>query len=83
MALFMLSSTSLSDGFAARLRAARERLGSRETIADQLGISDVTLWRWESGQSSPTVVQLRKMQDLGFDVIQLLTGPPAPPHPYL
>ncbi|MEO8390677.1 helix-turn-helix transcriptional regulator [Polaromonas sp.] len=70
----MESSTGLSDGFAERLRAAREQLGSREAAAILLGISDVTLWRWESGQSSPTVEQLHHMQNLGFDVIQLLTG---------
>jgi DNA-binding XRE family transcriptional regulator len=73
----MKSAIALSDGFASRLREARERLGSRQAIADRIGISDVTLWRWESGKSSPTVAQLHKMQVLGFDVIQLLTGSSA------
>lgn len=72
----MLSSTGISEGFAGRLRAAREQLGSREAVANLLGISDVTLWRWESGQSSPTVEQLRQMQSLNLDVMQLLTGSP-------
>ena len=33
-----------------------------------------TLWRWESGQSSPTVEQLHQIQSVGFNVVRVLTG---------
>lgn len=71
----MKSSTCLTAGFSDRLRQEREQLDkTREAGAKLIGVSDVTLWRWESGQSSPSVEQLFQMQSAGFDVIRMLTG---------
>lgn len=66
---------SLTDGFAERLRELRDRVGwSRERMAEELKMGDVTLWRLEKGRSSPTLAQLELMQLAGMDVIFLLTG---------
>lgn len=65
----------LIDGFPGRLRELRDRSGlSREEMARELKVGDVTLWRLEKGQSSPTLAQLESMQQAGLDVIFLLTG---------
>jgi transcriptional regulator with XRE-family HTH domain len=66
---------SLTDGFAVRLRELRDHAGwSREQMAEELKIGDVTLWRLEKGRSSPTLAQLEQMQEAGLDVMYLLTG---------
>lgn len=65
----------LADGFPERLRELRDSAGwSRERMAHELKVGDVTLWRLEKGQSSPTLAQLKSMQEAGLDVIFLLTG---------
>lgn len=65
----------LVDGFSERLRELRDNSGwSRERMAQELKVGDVTLWRLEKGQSSPTLAQLESMQKVGLDVIFLLTG---------
>jgi transcriptional regulator with XRE-family HTH domain len=65
----------LLPGFPERLRELRALAGlNREEMARQVAIGDVTLWRLEKGQSSPTLAQLESMQEAGLDVMFLLTG---------
>ncbi|MEJ7872430.1 MAG: helix-turn-helix transcriptional regulator, partial [Rubrobacteraceae bacterium] len=56
------------------LKALREQRGlSRETLAVGADMSPVTLWRYETGQRSPTVDQLEKLAEvMGVEVGDLL-----------
>lgn len=41
-------------GFALHLRSLREAQGlSVKSLADQVGVSSVTIWKWERGDSKP------------------------------
>jgi transcriptional regulator with XRE-family HTH domain len=47
---------------------------SREELASLLGVTRTTIWRLETGGSSPTLELLTKLQEAEFDVAYLLTG---------
>lgn len=53
-----------------RLRAFRESSGlSQKDLADRLGISKITLLRWENGSAKPSQLAAQKLVALGFEEI--------------
>ncbi|MBS0195450.1 MAG: helix-turn-helix domain-containing protein [Planctomycetes bacterium] len=53
-----------------RLRAFRESSGlSQKELADRLGISKITLLRWENGSAKPSQLAAQKLVALGFEEI--------------
>ena len=53
-----------------RLRAFRESHGmSRATLAEGLGITPITLYRWETGSTRPSPLAAEKLHELGFGAI--------------
>lgn len=43
------------------IKAARVNAGfTQKEIADKLGVSKVTYWKWETGQSEPKFTQLQR-----------------------
>lgn len=44
------------------LKAARVNAGlTQEQLAEKLGVSPVTIWKWETGQSEPRFSQFKKL----------------------
>lgn len=44
------------------LKAARVNAGyTQEQLAEKLGVSPVTIWKWENGQSEPRFSQFKKL----------------------
>jgi transcriptional regulator with XRE-family HTH domain len=58
------------------LRQWRESNGlSRQDVADQFGVSAVTVWRWEAGERFPSVRYLPKLSKLtGISLEELMSG---------
>ncbi len=56
------------------IRAARERLGiTQEQLAIALGVSRITVNRWENGSRLPSILVLAKIAELvGCSVKELL-----------
>jgi transcriptional regulator with XRE-family HTH domain len=47
-----------------RLKEYRERQHmTREQLSGLLGVSMVTIWRWETGQAYPRASELKKISD--------------------
>lgn len=47
------------------LKAARVNAGLTQTeMAKELGVSTVTVWKWETGQTDPRFAQLQKFCDI-------------------
>lgn len=69
--------------FSESLQAARRQCGiSQMEAAERLGVSRQTIYRWESGESEPTLENLRSLADLyGMAVDELLNGPAEPDVP--
>lgn len=58
-----------------RLKEERKRLGhSQESFAALAGITRRPYAEWESGNTSPTAVQLAAMAGAGLDVMYVVTG---------
>ena len=56
--------------FNERLRHFRDSLGfSRVEFAAELGVSPVTLSRWEAGTTRPSAAASRKLEAMGFEVL--------------
>jgi transcriptional regulator with XRE-family HTH domain/tRNA G10 N-methylase Trm11 len=56
--------------FNERLRAFRESRGfSRADLASELGITPITLYRWETGSTRPSPLAAEKLNTLGFGAI--------------
>lgn len=54
-----------------RLRAFRDARGmSRATLAAHLGVTPITLYRWETGSTSPSPLAAQKLGELGFGAIR-------------
>jgi transcriptional regulator with XRE-family HTH domain len=59
----------------ARLKEERLRLGfSQEQFAEKAGVTRSPYTSWEAGKTSPTVVQLSALADIGVDTHYVLTG---------
>lgn len=44
------------------MKAARVNAGlTQEQLAEKLGVSPVTIWKWEHGQSEPKFSQFKKL----------------------
>ncbi|MUH03682.1 helix-turn-helix domain-containing protein [Bombella sp. ESL0387] len=53
-----------------RLREFREAMGlSRADLAENLGISSTTLYRWENGSAKPSPLAAKRLTDLGFGIV--------------
>ncbi|MCC6553435.1 MAG: DNA (cytosine-5-)-methyltransferase [Polyangiaceae bacterium] len=53
--------------FSERLRKFRDSLGfSRADLAAELGITPVTLYRWETGSTRPSPLAAEKLRSMGF-----------------
>lgn len=65
----------------ARLREARDAAGvSRVQLADQLGVRESTITKWESGQTSPRGHRVSKLAGmLGVSISWVLMGHGAEP----
>lgn len=47
---------------------------SQKALAHEIGVSEITIIRWEKGQTSPTVAQVAKLcSALGCDIGDLMT----------
>ena len=56
--------------FNERLRKFRDSLGlSKAALAAELGISPVTLYRWETGSTRPSPLAAEKLAAMGFGVV--------------
>lgn len=66
---------SISDIFVcSRLKEERERKRlSQAQVAEALGVTSKTVWRWEKEIPIPSD-KLNALQQLGFDVVFILTG---------
>lgn len=63
------------ESFAERLVAERSRLGWSQTdLRARMGVGKLTQIRYEKGETSPGVDYLATLDDLGFDVMYLITG---------
>lgn len=58
----------------AKIRQLRERLGmTQKQLADALGLSQVAICLWETGENVPTIQNLYRLADiLGCDARDLL-----------
>ncbi|BBL73996.1 helix-turn-helix domain-containing protein [Methylomagnum ishizawai] len=79
-----------ADGWHARLREERERLGHSQPIFGGFGgVKKQTQIAYEQGKSSPDIEYLQAIEKVGADVFYVLTGArmqpqtpaPAPPPP--
>lgn len=69
----------------------RKRIESRKTIAEiaaEMDVADNTVWRWETGNRTPSVVMLKKLAELFkcsidelLDTDRQITGNPPRPSP--
>lgn len=60
------------DTFGRRLRRLREECGFRQSdLAREIGVSKVTLWKWETDQALPRARSLERLDEV-------LSGPAAP-----
>ena len=47
------------------LEAIRTKTGwNKQTIAERLGVTLMTLYRWENGENEPSPLALQKLRDL-------------------
>lgn len=53
-----------------RLRSFRDSRGiSRAALATELGVTPITLYRWETGSTKPSPLAAEKLQGLGFGAV--------------
>lgn len=67
----------MTQRFHERLRHHRTKLGlSQQALADQIGVSRVTINRWENGHGNPTAIGVIKLADyLGLPIDTLIKDP--------
>ena len=71
----MTQTTGIPDGFGARLREERERLGlSQEALAALGGVKRLTQSQYEKGASFPTVRYLAALDKVGVDLELVIFG---------
>ena len=68
----------MSDNFGDRLRKLRKKSGlTQEKLADAVGVSLLTLFRWEKGERSPRIDEIKALaKALGVSEADLLNKPP-------
>ena len=55
---------------------------TQQQVAEQVGVAPLTVGRWESGATSPTVDDLHKLAEaLGCTATDLITDAPISPTP--
>lgn len=66
-----------------RIRLQRKSVGlNQEKLSELIGVSSKTLQRWESGERSPRLSELKKLAEaLGTTADYLLKGEPFEPEP--
>lgn len=65
-----------------RLKEERERLGlTQPDFAAAAGAAKRTLIEWEKGKTSPSVVQLSALSEIGVDAVYVLMGIRSPAAP--
>jgi len=65
-----LHSGTLPPTFKERIRSFRDSRGmSREALAAELGVTPITLYRWETGSTRPSPLAAEKLRALGFGAI--------------
>lgn len=63
------------DGFGARLRAERDRLGmTQEQLGEAGGVRRATQWLYEQGERTPSVEYLARISAAGVDFKYVLIG---------
>lgn len=70
--MVLSSPTPISNtvSFSERLRNFRDSLGfSKADLAAKLGVSPVTLYRWEAGSTRPSPLAAEKLEAMGFGVV--------------
>ena len=72
----------MADTIGSRIRAAREAKGlTQGQLARAVDAPDArTVWRWESGKSTPSVDMLTKLADALTCRIETLIAPISPGH---
>lgn len=71
MTLSLILSSADANPFNERLRKFRDSRGfSRTDLAAQLGVSPVTLYRWETGSTRPSPLAAEKLALMGFGVVE-------------
>ena len=67
----------MSDNFGDRLRKLRKKSGlTQEKLADAVGVSLLTLFRWEKGERSPRIDEIKALaKALGVSEADLLNEP--------
>jgi transcriptional regulator with XRE-family HTH domain len=63
------------------LGAKRARIGAGFTLksaAEELGVSVVTLWRWEAGKQTPSIEKIGELAGLYGVTVRRLIKPPRP-----
>ncbi len=72
-------------GIGTRIRQLRKRANlTQPELAEKIGVHEMTVRRWESGQRSPRIEEIQKLAAvLGVPVTELLSDSPAelPPMP--
>ena len=59
-----------ADPFNERLRRFRDSLGvSKADLAAELGVSPITLYRWETGSTRPSPLAAKKLEAMGFGIV--------------
>ena len=65
-----------------RLKAAREQAGlTQARVADQLQVTEMTVYRWESGKYEPSYGKLQLLSNLYRQPVEAFISVPAPSGP--
>lgn len=78
----MTTTTTPSETFGQRLRRLRKNKGlTQEELAFKVEVSVMTIRRWEWGNSTPQIEEVRKLAEaLGVPQSELLEASPLPPN---
>ena len=78
----MTTTTTPSESFGQRLRRLRKNKGlTQEELAFKVEVSVMTIRRWEWGNSTPQIEEVRKLAEaLGVPQAELLEASPLPPN---
>lgn len=73
--IILAMSSASPDTFASRLRSERVRLGmSQLELAAALGLPPATYRNYEAGRTEPQVSVIVRLDELGADVLWMMTG---------
>ncbi len=78
----MPSASSDGDDFGGRVHEVRRALGfSQGRLAEELGVTLITIHRWEAGKAAPQPGSLRRLAELEAAVAASSPAPPVEPGP--